>query len=181
MSVSTDANAAGPFVCTGSQTEFPFAFYALETGHIAVYVNGARITSGYSVTLNGESGGTVVMDAAPEKGTRLVILRNVPFTQLTDIQNNTAFLPEIIEQMSDKLTMICQQLKEELSRCVRVDPGSVDPPEAFVSRISQAVEDCLFSAETAQAAAIVETYGTCSDFYDETAAKRLAAELLPQR
>lgn len=33
---------------------------------------------------------------------------------------------------------------------------------------------------SAQAAAIVETYGTCTDFYDETAAKRLAAELLPQ-
>lgn len=33
---------------------------------------------------------------------------------------------------------------------------------------------------SAQAAAIVETYGTCTDFYDETAAKRLVAELLPQ-
>ena len=169
MSVSTDANAAGPFVCTGSQTEFPFAFYALEAGHIAVYVNGARITSGYSVTLNGESGGMVVMDAAPENGTRLVILRNVPFTQLTDIQNNTAFLPEIIERMSDKLTMICQQLKEELSRCVRVDPGSVDPPEAFVGRIDQAIADCQSAAETAQAAAIQAASAATRVFPDVSA------------
>ena len=155
MSVSTEVNAAGPFLCNGTQTEFPFAFPVLDAAHVAVYVNGDPVASGYTVSLtdDGVSGGTVIMETAPSNKSLLSIIRDVPITQLTDIQNHTAFLPEVIEGMADKLTMICQQLEEELSRCVKVPPGSSENADDLWETFDGIVETCLTSASNAATSA----------------------------
>lgn len=156
MSVSTEINAAGPFLCNGTQTEFPFTFPVLEAEHIAVWVDGEQITEdGFSVVLSGEgsTGGTVIMNTAPKADALLAVIRDVPITQLTDIQNHTAFLPEVIEIMADKLTMICQQLEEELNRCVKVPPGSSDSPDALWDTLDGIVETSLTSASNAATSA----------------------------
>ena len=63
-----------------------------------------------------------------------------------------------------------------------IDYAKLSAPHRFLMKLMYAAEKKTPPEKrSAQAAAIVETYGTCSDFYDETAAKRLAAELLPQR
>ena len=123
MSVPNEISAAGPYIGNGLQREFPFTFPILDTQHVAVYLNGAIVSDGFSVEPVEGGGGVVVFSDPPPSGHIVMILRNVPITQLTDIQNHTAFLPEVIETMADKLTMICQQLREILSRVVTVPPG----------------------------------------------------------
>jgi hypothetical protein len=118
----TDSQAkAGPFVGDGMTTEYDFAFPALSADHIAVYVDKVKITSGYTAALL-PGGGRVTLDDPLPEGARLAIVRDVPFEQVVDLQNNTAFLPEVIETALDRLTMICQQLRESLSRAVTLPP-----------------------------------------------------------
>lgn len=130
MAVYSTTTKAGPFTADGAQTVFPFVFRCIDASDINVYRNGVLVRSTeYEVELTDDmsdghyDGGNVVFITAPAKGEKLVILRNVPITQETDLQNNTAFYPEVLENAYDKLTMVCQQLAEKLSRAVIAPPG----------------------------------------------------------
>lgn len=152
MTVAATPAKAGPYVCDGVQTDFPFAFRALEASHIAVYIGDEQVTTGFTVEL-AETGGTVRFTIAPGSGKSLAILRATPFDQQTDIQDNQAFLPEIVETALDKLTMLVQQLKEELSRCVKIAVASGEKPESVIAMILGAKDMALDSASTAASAA----------------------------
>ena len=152
MTVAATPAKAGPFVCDGVQTDFPFAFRALEPSHIAVYIGDAQVTTGFTVEL-AETGGTVRFTIAPGSGKSLAILRATPFDQQTDIQDNQAFLPEIVETALDKLTMLVQQLKEEVSRCVKIAVAAGEEPESVIAMILGAKDMALDSASTAASAA----------------------------
>lgn len=152
MTVAATPAKAGPFVCDGVQTDFPFAFRALDPSHIAVYIGDAQVTTGFTVEL-AETGGTVRFTIAPGSGKSLAILRATPFDQQTDIQDNQAFLPEIVETALDKLTMLVQQLKEELSRCVKIAVAAGEEPESVIAMILGAKDMALDSASTAASAA----------------------------
>lgn len=117
MSVYSSLSKAGPYAADGVQTVFPYGFYALDESHIAVFVGTDRVTSGVSISI-GNSGGNVVFELPPPAGKQVTILRDVPATQEVDLQNNTAFYPEVIEQAMDKLTMLVQQLSETLGTVV---------------------------------------------------------------
>ena len=117
MSVYSSLSKAGPYAADGHQLVFPYGFYALDESHVAVFVGTERVRSGISVTV-GKTGGNVVFDVPPPAGKQITILRDVPATQEVDLQNNTAFYPEVIEQAMDKLTMLVQQVSETLGTVV---------------------------------------------------------------
>ena len=151
MTVASTLSKAGPYACDGVQTRFPFDFAVLDKKHIAVYINSALVVSGYSVELvEDQEGGTVVMTAPPRAGASLIILRDVPFTQWTDLQNRTAFYPEVLETAYDKLTMICQQLRELLSRVVIVPPGVEPSWEELMDLLTKAGAEAQEAADRAQ-------------------------------
>lgn len=157
MTVAATNAKAGPYVCDGGQDTFPFHFPVLEASHVAVYLGSgdteSRVSNGYSVNLDENGGGSVVFATAPAKGSRVAILRDAPFDQQTDLQDNTAFYPEVLEAMSDKLTMLCQQLREEVERCVKIGVASGESPESVIQMILGAKDMALDSASTAASAA----------------------------
>lgn len=55
-------------------------------------------------------------------GWRLVLYREVPITQLVHLPEIWPF--NVIETMADKLTIICQQLKDKLSRALTINESS---------------------------------------------------------
>ena len=142
MTVATQSSKSGPWTADGVQTQYPFAFPVMDAAHIAVYVAESdnryarKLTSGYRVDL-AEDGGTVVLDKPLEKGQLIAIIRSVPTTQETDIQNNTAFYPEIMEDAFDKLTMIVQQQGEVLERCAKVPVTSTEDPLTYLQTLSE--------------------------------------------
>lgn len=148
MAIYTTNAKSGPYAADGSQMVFPFDFPVTELSDVWVYKDGARVESGFSVAK-----GTVTFSVAPEKGSRIVLLRRVKATQETDIQNNTAFYPEILENAFDKLTMLCQQLAEELSRCISVDPTNPVSPAETLALLFKAQEVAAKQAERAETAA----------------------------
>ena len=111
------------FTGDGVQKDFPFNFDPGDASYVRVYVNDNLLAAGkYSVNLSGH-GGTVTLQSPLPVGNSLVILIDVPVTQEVDIQNNTAFLPEILETALDKLTLILKQQAEELERCAKLPPS----------------------------------------------------------
>jgi len=108
----------------GVTTVFAFPYYFLDNAHIVVTITDALgddtlqvITTDYTLAGAGDqAGGAVTMIVAPESGTTLTIARIVPLTQLVDYVANDNFPEETHERALDKLTMICQQLDDALSR-----------------------------------------------------------------
>lgn len=114
----------------GITTSWPFSFKVFDPGHIVVtYVdaNGTETTldpGQYVVNLNADQdaspGGTVVYSPAIASGTKLTILREVPYTQATDIKNQGGFFPEVLERGFDLVVMQVQQLREQLARSLKL-------------------------------------------------------------
>ena len=126
----------------GGVTEFPTQFYFLEDEHLRVIrVVGLveeTLVLGVDYTVQGAgeaSGGAVVFSLAPTIGA-LIILRNVPSTQLTDYVENDKFPADSHERALDKLTMGVQQVRESSGRALLVSPSTpptvstvIPPPE----------------------------------------------------
>ena len=134
----------------GSTVAFSVPFYFLEDAHLRVIIRAAdgsetvqTITTDYTVAGAGNpSGGTVTMNTAPTSSEDLVILRNVPLTQITDYQANDPFPAESHERALDKLTMISQQDQDTLARALKYPetetgtptlPNSIDRAGAYLA------------------------------------------------
>lgn len=135
----------------GASTLFAVPFYFLANSQLAVVLRSSAgvetpqvLGTNYTVTGAGVlTGGSITMTVAPAAGTTLVISRNVPLTQETDLQPNDRLPAETLEQAIDKLTMIAQQLDVDFDRALKypttdstsittVIPSSVDRAGKFL-------------------------------------------------
>ena len=137
MTVSS-STAKVSYSGNGATVAFAVPFYFLANSQLLVVLrssSGVETTqvlgTNYTVTGAGVlTGGTVTMTVAPPSGTTLVISRNVPLTQETDLQPNDRLPAETLEQSIDKLTMIAQQLDEVNDRTLKfpsTDSSSISP------------------------------------------------------
>lgn len=168
MTLASQRATAGPFACDGVQVEFPFEFRVEEPEHLKVYKDDLPVEGGYTVRLL-ENGGSVVFAAAPAAGSAVAVERDVPTTQEVDLQNNTAFLPEVLEGALDKLTMICQQLQSRLARSMVLPPTRTETDETIYSWFLELSENAERWAKEAQS-------GAATAKVDATKAKNSADE-----
>lgn len=126
MTVSTTTSKVS-YAGNGSTVAFAVNFYFLDNTHLKVVLRAADgsesikvLNTDYTVSGAGvSSGGTVTMTSAPASGTTLVVLRNVPATQLADYTPNDPFPAATHEQALDKLTMLVQQEQNSLAGVVK--------------------------------------------------------------
>jgi hypothetical protein len=117
MTVSTEVNQAA-YTGNGVTTVFPYTFRILNSANLTVtridlLENETVLTLGtdYSVTGAGSyNGGSVVLPQALPNGYSLVIERDLPMVQETDLRNQGTFFAEVHEDAFDYLTMIIQQV-----------------------------------------------------------------------
>lgn len=163
MTVSSSTRRAGPFNGNGVTTEFPFTFKVFAKSDVAVYLtdpDGVQtlLSDGYKVTLsadqNASPGGVVTypfpLPALPpremQSGYSLAIIGNVPYTQGTDLTNTGRYLPQVIENALDKVTILIQQMIERLGRTVSFPVG--DTTTATLPRAGERAGNFLaFDAE----------------------------------
>jgi hypothetical protein len=108
-------------------TAFSFPYYFLANGDLKVYLDGVlqTITTHYTVSGAGVgAGGTVTFVTAPPNGDVVVIYREVAITQSVDYTPNDPFPANTHEQALDRLTMIAQQLDEEVGRSLSLPSTS---------------------------------------------------------
>ena len=138
MTVPSEINRAGPYNGNGVTRSFPFGFRILSAQHVRVVlrdnVAGSErfLINGTEYTVSGVGnvgGGSVTINWAPTAGRSITILRNVPFTQETDLENQGAYYAETVEEAFDLSAMRDQQLREEVDRAVKLPPGGENNSE----------------------------------------------------
>lgn len=134
---------------------YPFYFNVGGADEVIVWVGNTRVYEGFTIDL-GENGGEVTFNSIPED--KVTITANVDFSQEVDLVNNSAFLPEVIEDGLDKLTRMAQINKAELQRAVKVPYGSEDTPEEYAEKLINSVEDAArFASLASESAASAES------------------------
>lgn len=140
MTVPSETGISGPYAGNGVTTEFNYTFRIVDESHLMVVVRDefgdVRVldpVSDYMVTDVGEPAGGKVVTVEPlPAGHSMVILRNVPFVQETDLENQGAYYAETVERAFDLAVMRDQQLQEQLDRALKVPIGSDVPSDVFV-------------------------------------------------
>jgi len=115
----------------GSTTEFAYGFKIFDDDDITVIIRtdatGAETTktktTHYTVSgVGSASGGNVTFTSGniPTSAQTVVLIRDTARTQLTDYVANDPFPAESHEDALDKLTLITQELEEELGRSLKL-------------------------------------------------------------
>jgi hypothetical protein len=132
MTISSQTNKSGPYNGNGVTTVFAYGFPISDQSHIEVIATDAAgaeviktLTTHYTVSGVGSPTGSITMLVAPASGTKITVIRNVPFTQLLDLQNQGAFFAEVVEAAFDAGVARDQQIKELVDRSVKL-PASAD-------------------------------------------------------
>lgn len=140
MTVAATTRKAGPYAGNGVTTIFPFAFKVFSRADVAVILTDSIgnastlvLDSDYSVLLNPDQdaapGGSItypiLVGPTPlPTGQTLTMIGALPYDQGTDITNAGRFLPQVIENSLDKVTILTQQLKEISGRTLQAAVGT---------------------------------------------------------
>ena len=155
--ISTEIRRSQTYVGTGDVNSYTFPFRVFAADQVKVYVRAADAASGtlldttqYSVTLASASaqtvGGTVTLSAPLAAGAKLVILSNIPYTQLLALQNQGAFNAEDLNAAWDKNTALSQQLLDRLDRAVLAPELGDRTPEQFTQALFDARDEAVAKA-----------------------------------
>jgi len=126
----SEASNRVSYTCNGSTTEFDFTFPILETDDLVVILRttatGAESilteTTEYTVSATNNdysSGGTVTTVSTYSSSYTLLLIRDTDMDQNTDLEDSGVLRLESLEDQLDKLTLIVQDLQEELNRCLK--------------------------------------------------------------
>lgn len=152
VAITTSKNV---YAGDGVNTLFPYTFPIIASSDIQVYVtdvlgNITLLGSGYTVDTANSRVVYPSSGAALGVGTKITLSRAVPYTQTTDWKNQGPFNAELLETDEDKLTMLVQQLKESLDRCVKygVDQTVSDTTTATILASLNAAVLALANVQT---------------------------------
>lgn len=152
MTVPSEIKRSGPFFGDNVATAFDYKFKIVDRTHIAVIrtENGEDTTlvidEDYTVTdVGNEAGGQVITVVAPTSQQSITNLRNVPFTQETDLENQGGYYPETVEKAFDLSVMRDQQLSERLDRSLQIpassNPSDLDTLVADILRLKESADN----------------------------------------
>ena len=150
----------------GTQHSFPYGFKIFANGDLTVLVRSSTgietvkvLDTDYVVTNAGNSSGGNVLfkfntgtssdahfsssDKRPQSGEKVVIRRNLTLTQGTDYVENDPFPAESHENALDRITMIAQQLQEELDRSLKISRTNTMTSTEFTTSASDRADKIL--------------------------------------
>ena len=166
MSVSRDYTPH-TYSGDGAQTAFPVRWVF----HDPAWVRAQRIVDGVATDLaNGtdytlqqgvDVGGTLTLTAPLAAGAKLLIWRDVPFEQLDRYTNTGLFDVRVVERGMDRLTVMAQQLREAVGRCVQVRMDSTTRPDQIMDDINSAL--AVAQASVGAAAGSATAAGVAKD------------------
>ena len=155
MALTTTANRVG-FSGNSTTTVWPFTFPIPDASYLSViYTNAAGVdttlsSSVYSVTgIGTTTGGNVtypLVGSPIATGTRLTLVRTVPYTQTTVFSNQGGYYPEVLEARLDLMTMEAQQLSDGLARSMLAPESDATGPGALPGSTLRATKVLAFDA-----------------------------------
>lgn len=139
----------------GETRAFPFTFkaFAEQVKVIVTTPDNSEedVTSLCDIEIE-DMGGSVTYPISEESaplpsGCKLTIMRDMDFLQETDFVTGSRYSSEVIEQRLDRLTAQDQQLKEELSRTLKVGVASGIPSENIIQEVFNASSEAKTAAQ----------------------------------
>ena len=134
MTVNTSIIVSGPYAGNDIADEFNYEWRVSDKTQVKVIeaddATGVEtiltVDTDYTVSgINVEGGGSVTRVAgALASGTTWYVVSDFDYTQTTDFANQGGFFPAVHESAVDKLTMLIQQLQEEIGRSMRIPVSS---------------------------------------------------------
>ncbi|HID9458878.1 TPA: hypothetical protein ACXI1D_000392 [Proteus mirabilis] len=126
MTVSTELSHE-EYVGNGVTTDFDFRFRIFESRHLIVVVadsegNETTLKNGTDYTIVGAGsfhGGKVVLNKPLAQGWKILLERDLPVVQETDLRNQGKFFAEVHEDAFDYLTMLIQKALGTFSLSLR--------------------------------------------------------------
>lgn len=127
--ISSTIRRAGPFVGTGIETHFPFAFKVFDATDVEVTHTDAAgeddiLASGYVVTLNADQeaspGGYVTTTDPLPTDEKITLTSDVIEEQPMQLTNGGGFFPSVLNDSADRSVILIQQLREKLDRAIVV-------------------------------------------------------------
>ncbi len=143
----------------GSTTAFAYGFKIFASSDIKVYIRSsagvetlkAEGTGSANYGISGvgaSSGGTVTFVTAPASGETVVLIRDTSQVQSTDYVENDPFSSDDHENALDRLTMISQEMQEEMDRSFKVSKTSTITTPEFTDDASTRASKLLgFSSD----------------------------------
>lgn len=133
MSLSSENNKS-IFVCNNSTVNFDFDFKVFDEADLEVILytiaDGTEtvltLSTDYSTSLLTETGGRVTTVATYSSAYKLIVRRNQPIIQELDYTQNDPLSTPNLEEQLDKITMMIQDLQEQLDRAVKFDSSIID-------------------------------------------------------
>ena len=129
MTIST-TTIKNSYSGNGSTSVFNYTFKITDEDHIQVIIRSASgtettktKTTHYTVSGVGNSGGgqiTFTSGNIPANNETIVLRRSTPQTQGLDLIENDPMPAENLEDAFDKVTLIAQELQEQLDRSLKV-------------------------------------------------------------
>ena len=171
MTVASTLRRAGPYTGNGTTREFAFTFKVFEAKDLSVYRSTDEVEellvldTDYSVELEADQdnspGGKVVLKTPLEDGRRLAIISTVAYDQQSVFTNKGGFYPKTLNLVHDKVTILIQQLVEQVSRALITDPTDTITPRQLRDKLLAAVDEAVAAAGTAK-----ETLAACEIIKD---------------
>lgn len=117
--------------------EIPFSFPIAASSEVTVKTRVTAtgveatlsLTTDYSVTINGDSGGTVTLVSALAATSECWIIRNTTATQSLDLTHGSAFSAESLEDAFDKAAKLTNNVNDAIDRALvapDTDPTTLD-------------------------------------------------------
>lgn len=181
MTISSEVRKAGPYVGNDVSTSFSFAFKVFSSGDVIVVLTNPSeeesiLVEGddYTVTLNDNQdtspGGSIEKSSALADGYLLTVTSGMENLQPVEITNLGGFYPSVLNSALDRMTILIQQVSEQVDRAVKTPISSGLTPDELLASI---VESDSEAAESAAAAAI--SANNASGFADDAETSALAA------
>ena len=145
MAISSTTRKTAVFIGNGTSTVFPFTFKVftaadLEVVRLQVSTSVETvlvITTNYTVSLNTDQesnpGGSITLLVALAVGQNLVITSTIAILQPTDLQNQGGFFPNVIDDSLDRITIIAQQIQEQVDRSAKLPITSAAAADDLVA------------------------------------------------
>ena len=180
MSISSTNRKAGPYTGNGVTTALPFSFKVFSAADVLVVrtdLAGAEsdlaLTTQYTVSLNADQdsnpGGTINLVTPAATDYLTTITSQVADLQPLTLTNAGGFYPKVINDALDRLTIMVQQIAEQVSRAVKVGISAATSPDQLLAAIYAAVSSAVSSASSAGSSA------TAAAGYESDAASSAAA------
>lgn len=127
------------YAASGAQTVFSYPFPIFGADDLAVFLDGARQASGFSITGAGATeGGTVIFDAAPAAGTVVTLAREIPIARVSDFLEGGEFSARALNTELDTLVAALQQVDRQQEGMLRYPDHEPPGPTLLPDRATRA-------------------------------------------